>query len=68
MIHITVTREEDYYFREADIKRMAEDNKMSIEDCKAALVFGEFEQSEVEHYCCDFDGVVTHYDAVEEKE
>ena len=68
MVHIMVTRAEDYYFKEADIQVMATDNEMSIEECKEALMFGEFDQNEIEKYCCNFDNEVVHYAAEEEEE
>lgn len=68
MIHIIITRAEDYYFKEADIQTMATDNEMSFEECKEALRFGEFDQNEIEKYCSNFDNEVLHYDTEEEEE
>ena len=66
MVHITIVREEDYYFEEADIKYMAESNELSVAECKEALLKGEFERSELAHYCEYYDGIVTDYSAKEE--
>lgn len=67
IVHITIEREEDYYFDEADIKHMAEEIGMSVQDCEATLLGGEFERSELIQYCSYCDGTVTNYQVVKEE-
>lgn len=68
VVHITIKREEDYYFEEADIKYMADEMEVSVQDCEATLLAGEFERSELIQYCGYCDGVITNYQAVKEEE
>jgi hypothetical protein len=54
MLVIKVVQEKLYYFQDCDLEEMAKDEGCSVEDCKAMLLDGEFELTEIEA-CCGFD-------------